>query len=285
MRIYEQGMNYIAQRASYYRFLEGVGIDVGPFDKPFIKDPAKINIEVKYVDHLTCEELKKMFPEIENLNPVPLDYICDISKEGFIFAQDESYDFIILSHIVEHVANPFFLIKESYRILKEGGVLYISTPDCRFSNDVGRLKTTFKELENLFKDDIREISDDYVLAYLKSPVISKIPWVNEILNNPLLITKEVYDNERKRSFHVHVWDCLTFFRHILLFFEKYQLKFSLLDLALYKNNSYENIMVLRKSQRYETERLEKDIKNLYLLRNGNELPEIDIEEESQKCGK
>jgi SAM-dependent methyltransferase len=273
-------MNYMEHKKTYYRFFEGTGIDVGPFDKPFVINPSEYNINVKYVDHLKPEELKKIFPEIKDLNPIPPDYICDVSKEGLSFTKNETYDFIIYSHILEHVANPFFIINDAFRVLKFGGVLYISIPDCRFSNDKGRPKSTYRELENLFKKDIREISDDYVLSYLKSPIISKVPWVKETLKNPHTITKGVYDNERNRSFHVHVWDHITFFQHILTFIMKFKLSFSLLDLAVYENNSYENIILLRKSSMYRNERLKTDIQNLYLLRSGNHLPELDIDNEN-----
>lgn len=276
-----EDVDYTKRRIPYYRFLKGTGLDVGPFDKPFVINPSEYGINVKYVDRYTAEELKKLFPEIKDLTPTTIDYICDVSREGFSFADDNSYDFVILSHILEHMANPFFIIKDAYRILKDNGVLYISVPDCRFSNDKGRPKTTYRELEYLFRNNIREISDDYVLSYLKSPVISKVPWVRDVLENPpdAKVMKEICDNERRRSFHVHVWDRVNFFQHIIFFLKKNTLSFSLLDLDVYENNSYENIIVLRKIANYELNRLELDIKNLYLLRSGENLPDLDIEKE------
>ena len=260
-------MDFVEQRKCYYRFFEGIGIDVGPFNKPFFDNPSQYNVEVKYCDHCMPEELKMRFPEIKDLDPVTPHFICDVSKEGLSFTNDEAYDFVIFSHLIEHMANPFFSIKDAFRVLKTGGVLYISAPDCRFSDDQGRPKSTWKELESLFLNDVREIADSYVLAYLKSPVISKIPWVQEVLRNPKLLTKEVFDNERKRSFHVHVWDRTSFFQHVAWFLLKYQFPFTLLDLAVYENNSYENIIVLRKAQTYSAERLFQDITNLYRLRS------------------
>jgi glycosyltransferase involved in cell wall biosynthesis/SAM-dependent methyltransferase len=269
-------MNLIEQRKSYYRYFEGTGLDVGTFDKPFIVDPVLYGIEVKYVDRYTVDELKRLFPEIKNLNPTPSDYLCDISKEGFSFAHDEAFDFVILSHLIEHVANPFFVIQDAHRILKENGVLYISTPDCRFSDDVGRTKTKFHEVNELFRNNVREISDDYVISYLNSPVISHVPWIKEMLKNPATLTKAVLDNERRRSFHVHVWDRTSFFQHITCFFKEYELGFALLDLSVFENNSYENAIALRKTKKIKKELLAVHIRNLYHVRSGETLPVLDI---------
>ncbi len=43
--------------------------------------------------------------------------------------QDDTFDVIILSHLIEHVDDPLQLLKESYRILKSGGVIVIVTPN------------------------------------------------------------------------------------------------------------------------------------------------------------
>lgn len=40
-----------------------------------------------------------------------------------------SFDCIILGEVIEHVPDPDFLLKESYRVLKKSGTLIISTPN------------------------------------------------------------------------------------------------------------------------------------------------------------
>lgn len=42
-----------------------------------------------------------------------------------------SFDAIVMSHVIEHVPEPSELIKESYRILKDGGSLTIVTPNIK----------------------------------------------------------------------------------------------------------------------------------------------------------
>ncbi len=44
-------------------------------------------------------------------------------------AQNEQFDIITLSHVLEHVHDPITLLKELYRLLKPGGLLWLETPN------------------------------------------------------------------------------------------------------------------------------------------------------------
>lgn len=52
---------------------------------------------------------------------------CDITRE-MPFA-DNSFDYVLLMEVVEHLRNPFVVISELHRIIKKGGFLTVSTPN------------------------------------------------------------------------------------------------------------------------------------------------------------
>jgi SAM-dependent methyltransferase len=54
-----------------------------------------------------------------------IDYVCDISE---IPVEDASFDAILCSEVLEHVADPISVIKEFARILKPGGKLILTAP-------------------------------------------------------------------------------------------------------------------------------------------------------------
>lgn len=52
----------------------------------------------------------------------------DATKDTFPF-QDDSFDVVNCSHILEHLPSPFHLLDEAHRILRAGGVFFIMVPD------------------------------------------------------------------------------------------------------------------------------------------------------------
>lgn len=75
-----------------------------------------------------------------------LVYACDILPERFgppgggvrfqeadlnapLPYRDKTFDYICCTEVIEHVENPFALLREFWRILKERGLLFLSTPN------------------------------------------------------------------------------------------------------------------------------------------------------------
>lgn len=56
------------------------------------------------------------------------DYWADICDTNAFLIPDNSFDLIICTEVLEHVANPFAATTEINRILKPGGQAFITTP-------------------------------------------------------------------------------------------------------------------------------------------------------------
>lgn len=52
---------------------------------------------------------------------------CDLNKE--IPFEDNSFDICFSTEVIEHLYNPNNLINETYRVLKLGGMLFLTTPN------------------------------------------------------------------------------------------------------------------------------------------------------------
>lgn len=55
------------------------------------------------------------------------DYIGDICEHND-FLPDCSYDYVVCTEVLEHTLRPFMAVEEIWRILKPGGLLFLSVP-------------------------------------------------------------------------------------------------------------------------------------------------------------
>jgi SAM-dependent methyltransferase len=76
---------------------------------------------------------------------------CDLAAIA-----DASYDFVVASHVLEHIANPLRALCEWKRVLKPGGALLILVPDKRHTFDHKRPFTSFEHIEADFRANTQE---------------------------------------------------------------------------------------------------------------------------------
>jgi SAM-dependent methyltransferase len=55
---------------------------------------------------------------------------CDIEQDA-VALEDNSVDLVISFHVIEHLVSPHNLMREVYRILRQGGIFALVTPDWR----------------------------------------------------------------------------------------------------------------------------------------------------------
>lgn len=93
-----------------------------------------LNDEKKQFLDLGCgdQHLKKPV-EDRNMNYLGLD-ITDVNFEfDKLPLENNSIDFIVTLAVIEHISNPDNFLSEILRVLKPGGIVYISTPNWYYS--------------------------------------------------------------------------------------------------------------------------------------------------------
>ena len=84
--------------------------------------------------------------------------------------QDNSFDFIICSHVLEHVADDLKAMKELYRVLKPGGKAIVMVPILLTINDIDEDEKVVSQTERL----TRFGQDDHVRLYSKNGFVSRL---------------------------------------------------------------------------------------------------------------
>lgn len=126
-------------------------------------------------------------------------YICDATDLSGI---SETYDFILSSHCLEHIANPLKAIKEWLKILKDEGILLIVVPNKEYTFDHKRPTTSFTHLLNDFQNNIKEDDLTHFPEILKLQDINLDLGVGDIKE----FKERSLKNYENRCLHHHVFD-------------------------------------------------------------------------------
>jgi SAM-dependent methyltransferase len=115
------------------RYLHGDGVEIGALHMP-LRVPR--TARVRYVDRMTVPSLREHYPELRLLDLVTPDIIDDGERLGTL--PDESADFVIANHFIEHCQDPIGTLMSHVRVLRVGGTLYMAVPDKRLTFDKDR---------------------------------------------------------------------------------------------------------------------------------------------------
>ena len=115
---------------------------------------------------------------------------------------DGSYDFLLASHILEHVANPLRALQEFHRVVKPNGSLLIAVPNQLHSFDHRRPLTTFAHLEA----DLAANTDESDVTHLDEILALHDLEMDKPAGSPEEFRARCLRNREARCMHHHVFD-------------------------------------------------------------------------------
>lgn len=115
---------------------------------------------------------------------------------------DASYDFILSSHCLEHVANPLCALQEWHRVTRAGGHLVLILPDPQHTFDHRRPVTTLDHLREDRTGNRAESDATHVPEVLALHDLDRDPWAGSAEN----FRERVSRNAENRCIHHHVFN-------------------------------------------------------------------------------
>jgi len=224
------------------RYLVGDGVELGPGHSPF---PIPYSgTTVRYVDRWVPDTNRELFPELGDATfPMP-DIIADLDTDRLRALADESQDFVIASHVLEHLANPLAMLGEIHRVLRIGGVALVLLPDRRRTFDRDRRPTPVEHLVAEYEADVTTVSDAHVEDFLRGVGEWQDDWSADA-------RAQAIERHRQRSIHVHCWSQDEFSDTLLHVIETGRQPWDLVDAVFVEDvvDSIEFGYVLRKLPR------------------------------------
>jgi SAM-dependent methyltransferase len=223
------------------RFLSGSGVELGPGHHPMpIPFPG---VSVRYVDRWQPEENLALFTNLEAGASFPKpDIVANLDVDRLSALADESQDFVIASHILEHLADPLTQIAEIHRVVKPGGVVLVFLPDRRHTFDRKRSPTPLAHLIAEHRDRVTVVSDEHIEDYLRKTGVWDPSWTPEQEH-------EQFELNRQRSIHVHCWSEDEFLPVIAYSIGEMGMRWELLDAMFVEDvpDGFEFGFVVRRS--------------------------------------
>lgn len=209
-------------------YLNGQGLELGALHRP-LRVPTQA--KVTFVDRLTRGGLIECYPGLAGKELVPVDLVDDAERLERV--ADASQDFVIANHLLEHCQDPIGALKNFLRVLRPGGVLYLTVPDQRYTFDRDRPVTPLEHLWADHRDGPQRSLREHYNEWVR--LVEKV-------NDAAAAQRRTEELMRQSfSIHFHVWtqnellELLAALKKVVTF-----------ELEVFLKRKYEVIMVLRK---------------------------------------
>jgi len=111
------------------------GLEIGALDRPLVA-PGEGNIRfADYRDQATLRREYAADPTVDPQRIVAVDFVLGAQSLTESIPADRRFDYIVASHVIEHVPDVVGWLQETSRLLVPGGRLCLAIPDKRYSFD------------------------------------------------------------------------------------------------------------------------------------------------------
>ncbi|MCB0769492.1 MAG: methyltransferase domain-containing protein [Flavobacteriales bacterium] len=228
---------YLRLRGRGWAMLEGHGLEIGALHEPA---PIPFGCTREFVDAIDRRRAIELFPEIDHRTLIDPDHIRDLDMDGLSGLADDGYDFVILSHVLEHVADPLAVLAEVFRVLRADGHAVIAIPDKRYTFDRERANSVYDELLAAHERGMQRVEDHRYLDFLNALYPDLVEQGGTVLS-------EALSHVRERREHAQVWDSPCFGRFLQRAMKELGIDASMMYMVSGELSELEHFSVWRKN--------------------------------------
>src|SRR5215467_1601136 len=126
-----------------------IGIEIGPLCRPIV---TKADGNILYVDHADTMSLRKKYADDPAVNTAEIVDIDAVWGKQTLqeCLKGEKVDYVIASHVIEHVPDMITWLDEIEAVLRPRGSLRLVVPDRRFTFDYLRRESRLCDIANAY---------------------------------------------------------------------------------------------------------------------------------------
>jgi SAM-dependent methyltransferase len=184
-------------------------------------------VQVSLVDQWVPQDSRALFYELDDTVAFPEpDIVANLDVDRLRAVDSSSQDFVIASHILEHMAEPIGMLVDIHRVLRSGGLLLALLPDRRRTFDRTRFGTGIDHVVAEYKAGTTVVDDDHIVEFIQH---ADHLMRRQEGTEPEPLTDELIEAHRLRSIHAHCWNEDEFVDMLLYCARELQVGLSLLD--------------------------------------------------------
>ncbi len=135
-------------------------LEFGPLIRPIVDKKDYPNIF--FADVRSTEDIMKLYTSSDYMQATGIDVdINSVAEIDYVinksyaetFKDKEKFDVVYLSHVIEHMPDIVFFLKDVANILKKNGKLILLYPDARYCFDHFRNGTTFVDAYDVYMSE------------------------------------------------------------------------------------------------------------------------------------
>jgi len=166
-------------------FQVAVGAEIGALFNPLL---SKSEANVLYVDYADAESLRRHYAGNKLIDPAKIVETDAIWGEKTLKeALGRQVDFILASHVIEHVPDLIAWLNELESVLSPGGEIRLAVPDRRYTFDFLRRETEIAEVLAAYIAKARVPQPYFILDYYlnATEVDARAAWQGEVTKQSL----------------------------------------------------------------------------------------------------
>lgn len=192
----------------------GKGLEIGPSHAPLMPKAAGYDVEI--LDYMDADALRRKYAAagVDVSSVEAVDYVSDGRPMREVIGARHRYDWIVASHVIEHVPDMIAFLADCEALLKPGGMLVLAVPDKRCCFDILRPVSTIGQVLQAHADCRKRpppgaIFDDVAYARKRNGAIGWALGAAEPLEAVQTIDAafRIFDQARGNSDYidVHCW--------------------------------------------------------------------------------